>query len=104
VLRSQLREVLTNPEHGIAEQLTPLINAFDDVGKPRSVIEWLNASPGSLLLHELAVRAHHEAITHELLDRYPQTNDLAWACPRFVLTRCVAGPLHLGWTRGGTAG
>jgi hypothetical protein len=55
----------THPEHGMAEQLLPLISTFRLVRRPESVMEWLNASRGGpVLLRELGIRAQNEPITH----------------------------------------
>jgi hypothetical protein len=64
--------VLSHPELGVANQLVPLSTVFDDVPKPERVMQWLNHRRGGPpLLRELALRAHEEPITHELLDSYP---------------------------------
>lgn len=73
-LEAKLRSTLSHPDLGIAAQLAPLIIVFDDVPNPASTMRWLHRrSGGARLLYELAQRAHHENITHELLDGYPQS-------------------------------
>ena len=77
VVRQRLEKILTHPDHGIAEQLAPLIDAYQQVRKPDHVMQWLNTpQPGTVLLAELAIRAHSEPVTHDLLDSYPQTYTL----------------------------
>lgn len=72
-LKAKLRTVLSHPKHGIATQLTPLISVFDHVPNPASAMQWLHRrSGGAQLLHELAQRAHHETLSHELLDNCRQ--------------------------------
>ncbi|WP_162958377.1 hypothetical protein [Nocardia yunnanensis] len=72
-LRHKLSDLLTHPDHGIADQLAPLIGVFDTVPRPANVMNWLQKrGSGPRLLRELALRAHTEPITHELLDGYPQ--------------------------------
>jgi hypothetical protein len=71
-LEAKLRIVLSHPEHGIAEQLVPLIAVFAHVPNPSSTMRWLHRrAGGAKLLHELAQRAHHESLSHELLDQCP---------------------------------
>ncbi|ODU05018.1 MAG: hypothetical protein ABS81_08690 [Pseudonocardia sp. SCN 72-86] len=86
---------LTDPERGIAEQLTPLIHAFDQIGKPHLVMAWLGGPTGSGRLHELAALAHDEPITHQLLDRYPQTFDLHRLRDLLVHTAVLPGRTEL---------
>ncbi|HEY5152096.1 MAG TPA: hypothetical protein VIJ23_20240 [Mycobacterium sp.] len=77
VVRQRLEKILTHLEHGIADQLAPLLNTYQHVRNPGRVMQWLNTpAPGTVLLRELAIRAHSEPITHELLDSYPQTYTL----------------------------
>lgn len=77
VVRRRLEKILTHPDHGIAEQLAPLSDAYQQVNKPDQVMQWLNTpQPGTVLLRELAIRAHSEPVTHDLLDSYPQTYTL----------------------------
>ena len=77
VVRQRLEKILTHPDHGIAEQLAPLIDAYQQVRKPDHLMQWLNTpQPGTVLLAELAIRAHSEPVTHDLLDSYPQTYTL----------------------------
>lgn len=72
-LHHKLHGLLNHPEHGIADQLTPLIAVFNEVRNPANVMGWLHTRKGGArLLYELAMRAHDEPITHELLDTYPQ--------------------------------
>lgn len=72
-LRHKLHGLLAHPEHGIADQLTPLTEVFTNVENPANVRTWLQARKGGAgLLHELAMRAHDEPVTHELLDSYRQ--------------------------------
>lgn len=73
VVRERLGKILTHPENGIAEQLAPLLNAYQHVRNPNQVMQWLKTpGPGTGLLHELGILAHSEPITHDLLDNYPQ--------------------------------
>ncbi|MGQ0480971.1 MAG: hypothetical protein ACT4O0_08090 [Pseudonocardia sp.] len=72
MIRKRMRELLTDPEHGVPTQLAPLITAYDEIDNPDSVRDWLSRGRKSVvLLRELAARAHHQPITHELLDDYP---------------------------------
>ncbi len=76
-LRAKLRSVLCDPDHGIAEQLAPLTAVYDHVSNPATTMQWLHERRGAAgLLGELAVRAHTEPITHDLLDHYPQDQTL----------------------------
>lgn len=77
MVRQRLEKILTHPDHGIAEQLAPLTDAYQQVRNPDWVMQWLNTPrPGTVLLRELAIRAHSEPVTHDLLDSYPQTYPL----------------------------
>jgi len=74
VVRQRLEKILTVPDNGIAEQLAPLIDLYQQVCNPDWVMQWLNGPhPGTILLNELATRTHREPITHQLLDSYPQS-------------------------------
>ncbi len=76
-LRATLRCVLCDPDHGIAEQLVPVSTVYDHVSNPATTMQWLHERRGAAgLFGELAVRAHEEPITHELLDHYPQDQAL----------------------------
>jgi len=73
VIRRRLRELITDPEHGVPTQLAPLITAYDEIDNPDAVRDWLTRGRTSIvLLRELAALAHHQPVTHELLDDYPQ--------------------------------
>lgn len=73
-LAAKLATVLTHADRGIAEQIKPLFDVFDRVRNPAATMQWLHdGRGGARLLGELAERAHHEPITHELLDRSPQS-------------------------------
>jgi len=72
-LRHKLDALLSHPEHGTADQLTPLRGMFDEVPNPDSVTVWLALRrTGARLHHHLAMRAHEKPLTHDALDDYPQ--------------------------------
>lgn len=75
-VHEHLHTALAHPDHGVAPPLEPLITAFEQVPNPASLLDWLTRRAGGRLLTDLARRAHHEPITHDLLDTYPQTYDL----------------------------
>jgi len=77
VLRKKLLTLLSHPDHGVAPQLLPLLDVFGKVTKPAPIIQWLHQRQGGpALLRELAVRAHDEPLTHQLLDVHLQNNAL----------------------------
>ncbi len=77
VLRKKLLTLLSHPDHGVAPQLLPLLDVFGKVTKPAPIIQWLHQGQGGpALLRELAVRAHDEPLTHQLLDVHLQNNAL----------------------------
>ena len=72
-MNQQLHATLADPVLGIPAQLQPVLVHFGSAGSPRSVAGWLTGMPGGTLLAELAQAAHHEQLTHALLDEQPQT-------------------------------
>jgi hypothetical protein len=73
VLHERLTALLADPVHGVPTQLEPLITALAGTPSPRSVLDWVSRRSGGRLLASLADRAHHEPLSHHLLDSYPQT-------------------------------
>jgi len=53
----------------VAPQLRPLVDALTQADRPRSILGWLQKSPGARLLAQLA--AEGTPITHDLLDQQP---------------------------------
>lgn len=75
-MNQQLHATLADPALGIPAQLQPLLAAFSEAGRPRSVTGWLAGQAGGRLLAELAATARRRQITHALLDERPQTSAL----------------------------
>ncbi|MBX6391600.1 MAG: hypothetical protein IRZ08_21865, partial [Frankia sp.] len=75
-VQQRLHTVLAHPDHGVPTELEPLTTVFAEVPNPGSLLDWLARRAGARLLADLARRAHHEPLTHDLLDSYPQTYDL----------------------------
>jgi hypothetical protein len=76
LLPGRLTALLTDPVHGIAPQLQPLITALTSAPSPSSVLDWVTRRSGGQLLADLAGHAHHEPVSHDLLDTYEQTPSL----------------------------
>ena len=76
VLPGRLTALLADPAHGVPAQLEPLITALASAPSPSSVLDWVTRRSGARLLAGLAARAHHEPVSHDLLDTYPQTHAL----------------------------
>lgn len=96
VVERRLEKILTHPEHGIATQLAALTDAFQHVRNPEGVMQWLNTPRGGpVLLRELAIRAHTEPVTHDLLDRYPQTYTLHRLRDLFVYAGILPARIEL---------
>ena len=75
-MNQHLHATLADPALGIPAQLQPLLAAFTLAANPGSVSDWLRRRPGGTILAELAATAHHQQITHHLLDERPQTHAL----------------------------
>jgi hypothetical protein len=73
VLPGRLTALLADPARGVPAQLEPLITALLSAPNPSSVLDWASRRSGGRLLATLAARAHHEPVSHDLLDTYPQT-------------------------------
>jgi len=71
-MNQQLHATLAHPALGIPAQLQPVLAAFGEARRPRSVTGWLTG-PGGRLLAALAETAHSRQLTHALLDEQPQT-------------------------------
>jgi hypothetical protein len=65
--------LLADPVHGVPAQLEPLIAALASGPSPSSVLDWATRRSGARLLADLAARAHHQPVSHHLLDTFPQT-------------------------------
>ncbi len=72
----RLHALLADSVGTMPEQLTPLATALAAAPNPTSALDWLTRCSGGRLLADLARRAHHEPVSHALLDSYPQTYDL----------------------------
>jgi hypothetical protein len=83
-LDEQVTALLTGPDGTINQALRPLQHALVDVPKPRSVLGWLHESAGPRILAAMAVG--ELAVSHEALDRLPQTKSL-----HFLRDLLVAG-------------
>jgi hypothetical protein len=71
--------VLNDPVHGIADQLIPLVHAYDHLDDVAMPLAWFRGnSPGLTVLVDLAHHAHARPVDHALLDTYPQTSALNW--------------------------
>lgn len=75
-MNQHLHATLADPVLGIPAQFQPLLAAFTQAANPGSVSDWLRRRPGGKILTELAATAHHQQITHHLLDERPQTRAL----------------------------
>lgn len=73
-LHEKVTALLTGPDGSISQALRPLHRALVDVPKPRSILNWLHTSAGPKILAAMAVG--ELAISHEALDRLPQTKSL----------------------------
>jgi hypothetical protein len=74
VLTERVTDLLTGPDDQVDEQLQPLLAALRQVDNPATVVAWLTRSRSAKLLRQLAIAG--EPITHDLLDRQPQTQPL----------------------------
>ncbi|UGQ60390.1 MULTISPECIES: hypothetical protein [Rhodococcus] len=73
-LITTLHAVIAEPQRGIAAQLTVLDEVFRTVPNPEITRYWLRRRRGgAALLHQIALRAHDEPITHQLLDSVPHS-------------------------------
>ncbi|QOW01444.1 hypothetical protein [Rhodococcus pyridinivorans] len=73
-LITTLHAVIADPQRGIAAQLTVLDEVFRTVPNPEITRYWLRRRRGgAALLHQIALRAHDEPITHQLLDSVPHS-------------------------------
>lgn len=89
-LITTLHAVITDPHRGIAAPLTALDEVFRTVPNPEIIRYWLHRRRGgAALLHQIALRAHDEPITHQLLDSYPHSA----ALPRLRALFVYAGIL-----------
>jgi hypothetical protein len=73
VLPGRVTALLTDPVHGVPAQLEPLITTLTSAPNPRSALDWVTRRSGAQLLAGLATHAHHEPVSHDLLDTDPQT-------------------------------
>lgn len=79
VLRARIRALITDPVHGIADQLTPLVHAYDHLDDVATPLAWFRGhSPGLQVLSDLARLAHHRPIDQDLLDAYPPSPAVHW--------------------------
>ncbi len=74
VATSQLDELLTGPDGTIDEAFDQLRQVFATTPQPRSILVWLQRSPGARLLRQLVVGDLD--LDHTSLDRLPQTPSL----------------------------
>lgn len=66
------RQLLTGPDGTVADALEPFLQALADADSPDAVLQWLRpGKPAAELLTR--VSAQPETLTHETLDRLPQT-------------------------------
>ncbi|WP_157127001.1 hypothetical protein [Rhodococcus sp. p52] len=73
-LITTLHAVIADPQRGIAAPLTVLDEVFRTVPNPEITRYWLRRRRGgAALLHQIALRAHDEPITHQLLDSVPHS-------------------------------
>jgi hypothetical protein len=73
VLPARVTALLADPIQGVPAQLEPLITALTSAPNPSSVLDWITRRSGAQLLAGLAARAHHEPLSHDLLDTCEQT-------------------------------
>lgn len=86
-LRTRIRAVLNDPVHGIANQLSPLVYAYDRLDDVAMPLAWFRGhSPGLTVLADLAHHAHARPVDHGMLDTYPQTPALHWLRALLVAT------------------
>lgn len=78
-LRARIRSVISCADHGVADQLAPLVHAYDHLTDVATPLAWFRGnSPGLTVLADLARQAHEHPLDHALLDTYPQTPALHW--------------------------
>lgn len=74
VATTQLDELLTGPNDTIDEAFDQIRQVFATAPQPRSILVWLQRSPGAQLLRQLV--AGEIGLDHTSLDRLPQTPSL----------------------------
>jgi hypothetical protein len=74
LLDQQVTALLTGPDGTISPVLRPLHRALVEVTEPRSTLNWLRTSTGPGILAAMA--AGELAVSHDALDRLPQTKPL----------------------------
>jgi hypothetical protein len=74
LLDQQVTALLTGPDGTISPALRPLHRALVEVTEPRSTLNWLRTSAGPKILAAMA--AGELAVSHDALDRLPQTKPL----------------------------
>jgi hypothetical protein len=88
LLDRQVTALLTGPDGTITPALRPLQRALVDVQEPRSAINWLRTSAGPKLLAAMA--ASELAVSHDALDRLPQTKPLDFVRDLLVAAGALA--------------